>query len=82
MTTIPCPEEAIKAVLVQDVTDLCRVGFLSKSIVVVEKDKARHIGRFAQVIELYNHSTNNTMLLKSKRNMGFASFRLLEDIQE
>ena len=50
MTTIPCPEEAIKAVLVQDVTDLCRVGFLSKSIVVVEKDKARYTGSFVQVI--------------------------------
>ena len=72
----------MKAVLVRDGTELCTVGFLSRSIVAVEKDKARLIGRFAQVIELYYHSTNATISLKSKRNMGIASFRLLEDIQE
>ena len=76
------PEEAIKAVIVQDGTKLCTVGFLSKSVVAVEEDRERYIGRFAQVIELYDHSTNKTMSLKSKRNMGIASFRLLENIQE
>jgi hypothetical protein len=77
------PEEAIKVVLVQDGTKLCTLDFLSRSIVEVEKDKARHIGRFEQVIELCDHSTNKTMLLKkSKRNRGIASFRLLENIQE
>ena len=74
------PEEDIKDVLVQDGTELCTVGFLSKSVVAVEKDRERYIGRFAQVIELYDHSTNKTMSLKSKRNMGIDSFRLLEDI--
>jgi hypothetical protein len=34
-------EEAIKAVLVWEGTELCTVGFLSRSIVVVEKDMAR-----------------------------------------
>jgi hypothetical protein len=58
------------------------VGFLSRSIVVVEKDEARYIGRFTLVIELYDHSTNKTMSLKITKNMGIASFRLLEDIQE
>ena len=76
------PEEAIKVVLVWDGTKLCTVGFLSKSIVAVEKDRERYIGRFAQVIELYDHSTNKTMSLRSTRSMGVASFRLLEDIQE
>jgi hypothetical protein len=46
------PEKAIKVDLVWDGTELCTVGFLSKSIVAVEKDKARHIGKFVQVMEL------------------------------
>ena len=46
------PEEAIKVVLVWDGTKLCTLGFLSKSIVAVEKDREGYIGRFAQVIEL------------------------------
>ena len=76
------PEEAIKAVLVRDGTELCTVGFLSKAIVVAERKKERYVGRFAQVIELYDLSTNATMAVKSKRNMGIASFRLLDDIQD
>ena len=76
------PEEAIKAVLVQDGTKLYTVEFLSKSVLAVEKDWERYIGRFAEVIELYDHSINKTITLKSKRNMGIASIRLLEDIQE
>ena len=38
--------------------------------------------RFVQVINLNDHSANKNMSLKSKRNMGMTSFRLLEDIQE
>ena len=81
-TRISCQSEAIKAVLVWDGTKLYTVGFLSKSVLAVEKDRERYIGRFAQVIELYDHSINKTITLKSKRNMGIASIRLLEDIQE
>ena len=44
------PEETIKAVLVCNGTKLSKLGFLSRSIVVVEKDKARYTGRFVQVI--------------------------------
>jgi hypothetical protein len=32
------PEKAIKVVLAQDGTKLCTVGFLSRSVVAVEKD--------------------------------------------
>ena len=74
-------EEAMKAVLVQDGTEQSTVGFLSKSIIAVEKNETRYTGRFALVIELYNYLTNKNMSLKSKRNMGIASLRLLEDIQ-
>ena len=75
-------EEAIKAVLICNGTECCTVGFLCKSIVVVEKDKARFVGHFAHIIELYDESANKTMMLKSKRNMGIASFWLLDEIQD
>ena len=75
-------EETIKAVLIRNGTEHCTVGFLCKSIVVVERDKTRFVGHFAQIIELYNESTNKTMMLKSKRNMGIASFWLLGKIQD
>jgi hypothetical protein len=58
------------------------VGFLCKSIVVVIGDKARFVGCFAQIIELFDKSANKTMMLKSKRNMGIASFQLLDEIQD
>ena len=53
------PNEAIKVVLIPNGTELCTVGFLCKSIVVVERNKARFVGHFAQVIELYDESANN-----------------------
>jgi hypothetical protein len=64
------------------VKELCTVGFLSKAIVVAERKKERFVGCFAQVIDLYDLSTNAPMAVKSKRNMGIASFRLLDDIQD
>ena len=76
------PEEAIKAVLICNGTECSTVGFLCKSIVVVERDKARFVGCFAKIIELYDESANMTMILKSKKNMGIASFQLLDEIQD
>jgi hypothetical protein len=75
-------EEAINAVLIWNGTEHCTVAFLCKSIVVVERDKARFVEQFAQIIELYDESANKTMMLKSKRNMGIASFWLLDEIQD
>ena len=46
------------------------------------RKKERCVGSFAQVIEPYDLSTNATMAGKSKRNMGIASFRLLDGIQD
>jgi hypothetical protein len=68
------PEEAIKIVLVHNGTECSTMGFLCKSIVEVERDKARFVGSFAQIIELFDEFTNMTMMLRSKRNMGIASF--------
>ena len=76
------PREAIKVVLIHNRTECCTVGFLCKSIVVVKSDKARFVGRFAQIIELFDESANKTMMLKSKRNMGTAFFWLLDEIQD
>ena len=49
---------------------------------MVERDKARFVEYFAQIIDLYDESANKTMMLKSKRNMGIASFWLLDEIQD
>ena len=72
------PEEAIKAVRIRDGTESCVVGFLPRNI--VKSRKAKFIDKFAQVIELYEYSENRTKIGKSNRNLGIASFRLLEDI--
>lgn len=71
-------EEAIKAVRIRDGTESCVVGFLSRNIVKSRKDT--FIDKFAQVIELYEYSENRTKRGKSQRNLGMASFRLLEEI--
>ena len=47
-------EEAINVVLICNGKDCCTVGFLHDSIVVVERDEARFIVQFAQIIELYD----------------------------
>lgn len=73
-------EEAIKAVRIRDGTESCTVGFLPRNIVASGKDK--FTGEFAQIIELYEFSDNETKRRKSHRNIGIASFRLLHDIQE
>ena len=48
---------------------------------MVEQDKARWAGRFAQIIELFDESANMMVMLKSMRNMGIASIWLLDEIQ-
>ena len=48
---------------------------------MVEQDKARWAGRFAQIIKLFDESANMMVMLKSMRNMGIASIRLLDEIQ-
>ena len=48
---------------------------------MVEQDKARWAGRFAQIIKLFDESANMMVMLKSMRNMGIASIWLLDEIQ-
>jgi hypothetical protein len=75
-------EEAIKTVLHCDGIEYCTMGFLCKSIVVVESGKARFVGCFTHIMELHDESANMTIMLKSKMNMGIASFQLLDEIQD
>jgi hypothetical protein len=72
--------ESIKVVAIRDGTETCTVGFLPRNVVKHCKEKL--LGRFAQIIELYDLSDNAYKRSKSKRNMGIASYRLLLCIQE
>lgn len=80
MSIIGNDEDAIKFVRVRDGTETCTIGFLPRHIVKSRKHK--FVGKFAQIIELYDESENETMRRKSYRNKGIASFRMLGDIQE
>ena len=48
----------MKAVVVQDGTELCAVGFFGKNIAALEKTRFRYQDKFAQIIELYDESDN------------------------
>ena len=73
-------EEAVKAVCERDGTEMCTVGFRPRHIVTSRKDD--FVGHFAQIIELYGVSDNEYMRKKSYRNLGIASFHMLDDIQD
>lgn len=66
----------MKAVVVQDGTELCTVGFLGKNIVALEKTRFWYQDKFAPIIELYDESYNQTNRARSNRNIGVALFRL------
>ena len=72
---------AMKAVVVRDGTELCTVGFLGKNIAALEKTRFRYQDNFAQIIELYDESDNQTKRARSNHNLGVASFRLFDDIK-
>jgi len=73
-------EKAIRAIRIVDDTELCTIGFLPRNIVRTSKDK--YIGKFAQIIELYDYSDMEAKRRKSHRNLDIASFRLLENIPD
>jgi hypothetical protein len=73
-------EQAIQVVRVRDGSESCTIGFLPRNLVKSDKDK--YVGKFAQIIELYENSENEVKRRKSHRNRGAASFRLLDDIQQ
>ena len=73
-------EDSIKAVKIQDGTETCTIGFLPRNYIKF-KGKELH-AKFAQIIELYDDSDNSMMRRKSQLNVGVASYRLLDDIQQ
>ena len=73
-----CVEQAIKVVRVKDGTELCVVGFLPRNI--TRRSGKQMIGRFSQIIELYQSSEDDYKRRKSHRNYGMASYRMLDDI--
>jgi hypothetical protein len=73
-------EQAIQVVRVRDGSESCTIGFLQRNLVKSDKDK--YVGKFAQIIELYENSENEVKRRKSHRNIGAASFRMLDDIQQ
>ena len=64
------PEEAIKAVWIQDCTEFCVVGLPPRNI--VKSRKYKFIDKLAQVIELYEYSKTEQSK-EIHRNLGMAS---------
>jgi len=73
-------EEAIKVVRIRDGVESCTVGYLPRN--VVESQKEKYVDKFGQIIELYGQSESTMKRRKSNRNLGMASFILLEAILE
>ena len=55
-----------------DGTDSCTVGLLPCNVAETRKDES--IGKFSQIIELYVHSGNETMVRKSMQNKELDHF--------
>jgi len=77
---VSVPSQAMKAVLVKERTELCTVGFLATDSVFNDDLRNKYSNKFAQVIELYDYADENFKRIMSERNLGVASFRLLEAI--
>ena len=71
-------EDAVAAIRISDGTETCRVGFLPRRLTKWKNDRC--IDKFAQIIELYDDMEEAVYKRKSKRCIGVASFRLLDDI--
>jgi hypothetical protein len=72
-------EEAIKLVKVADGTESCTVAFVPRLFASLPKTLDR-VGKFCQVVELYDTSDNTHKRRLSKQNYGMASVVYLEDI--
>ena len=71
-------QEAVACHRIRDGVESCCIGFLPRNIVSCSKDKFN--GKFGQILQLYNECDNVAKRNKSHRNMGMASFRLLDFI--
>ena len=64
-------EDAVKVCRILDGTESCVIGVLPRTLVASNKE--RYIGKFAQMVELYENSDNRTKRLKNRRNLGMAA---------
>ena len=77
------PQEAVKAVLVEDGVDMCTVAFVPRAHITSPNVVCCLLGsKFVQVIEIYYNSTGTYKKQKDGENMGMAACILLEDIDE
>ena len=73
-------EEAIQAACIGDGTTSCIIGFLPGNI--VQSGKEKYVGKFVQIIELYDQSEGVVKRRKFYQNRGVALFRLLDNIPD
>jgi hypothetical protein len=77
------PEPAIKVVrLLEDGTEGCTVGFLSRHIAADMHQSAAHVDRTAIVLELYEFSEIMAVKKKSWRGFGTASFSFVASVKD
>lgn len=79
VTVNMAPEEAIKLVRIIDGVDGCTVAFVPRVWTNLNMVK-RNINKFVVVQELYEHSSNVSKRMKSKRNLGVAGCIYLDEI--
>jgi hypothetical protein len=60
----------------------CTVLFLPRTVAVQPDAEEKYCSKFAQVLELLSTSEEGVAFDFSLQNMGAASFRMLEEIQE
>jgi hypothetical protein len=69
------------AIKIQDGTESCHVGFLTRHFVHGRRKEAV-VNTFGQVSELYKNSNDMKKQRKNRRLFGVTPFRLLDDIQD
>ena len=71
-------EDSVKVCRIRVWTGSCMIGFLSRHVMM--NNKGRYIGKFAQIVEIYEDFENRTKRFKNRQNSGLAVFSLWEDI--
>ena len=75
-------ETVIKGILIKDGMETCMVSFLPRHVAVSERKRGLLVGKFAQIIELYDLSKSASKKMKCTWNQGMACFHLFDDIPE
>lgn len=73
------PRDALACQIIWDASERCRIGFLPRECV---RMKDKFVGKFAQICELYDDSSNRHRRRRSHRNCGMASATFLDAIPE